>query len=185
MKGLGGAIVIIGAISVFLAIYFLNYDNNSKQNIPMSELKITSPAFPHNGNIPAKYTCDGGNTNSPLEISGAPEGTKSLALVMDDPDATGGRTWDHWLFWNLSPDATRIEEGVEPEAVFGATSFGDQKYGGPCPPHGSGAHRYFFKLYALDAILDLPAGTGKGELEKAMEGHILGQVELIGLYKRK
>ena len=184
MKVITVTIVIIGVIAAFSYFYY-SFDFTKI----MSELKITSPIFEHNGNISAKYTCDGGppagGINPPLEISGAPEGTKSLALVMDDPAATGGNTWDHWLIWNISPRTSAIGEGQAPAgAIFGKTSFGNQKYGGPCPPHGSGAHRYFFKLYALDAVLDLPAGAGKGELGKAMEGHILGQVELIGLYRR-
>src|SRR3989344_8392432 len=119
-------IFIVIAIIAFSAVYY-----SSKGTKTMSGFKIIFPAFEHSGNIPAKYTCDGGNINPLLEISGAPEGAQSFALVMDDPDATGGRTWDHWLFWNLEPNTAIIEEGKEPEAVSGTTSFGNRKYGGP------------------------------------------------------
>ena len=105
---------------------------------------------------------------------------------MDDPDATGGVTWDHWLVWNINPETLVIAENTVPiGAIQGKTSFGHQKYGGPCPPPGSDPHRYMFKLYALDTTLDLSAGATKQEIESAMENHILDQITLIGLYQRK
>ncbi|MGM0366475.1 MAG: YbhB/YbcL family Raf kinase inhibitor-like protein [Actinomycetota bacterium] len=145
-------------------------------------MEIISTAFSHNENIPARYTCDGQDINPPLEFSNIPEGTRSLALIADDPDAPA-KTWVHWVVWNISPDATGIPEDSKPgEAVEGITDFKKPGYGGPCPP--SGTHRYFFKLFALDTELDLDPSGGAGDLAKAMEGHIIESAELIGLYSR-
>jgi len=144
-------------------------------------MKITSSAFENNKSIPAKYTCQGDDVNPPLEISGIPNGTKSLVLVVDDPDAPMG-TWDHWIVWNIKPDTAKIGEGDVP-GVQGMNSFGKQDYGGPCPP--SGTHRYMFKLYALDTELNLSESAHKSDVERAMKGHILAQTKLIGLYKKK
>ena len=146
----------------------------------MSNLRVTSLAFQSNSYIPAKYTCDGSNINPPLRVDDIPEGAKSLVLIMDDPDAPGG-TWDHWVVWNISSTGI-IEENSVP-GVEGWNSFGKRSYGGPCPPFGT--HRYFFKFYALDAQLALPSGSRKKGVELAMKGHILGQGELVGLYKRR
>jgi len=149
----------------------------------MSTLNITSPVFKHNDRIPLKYTCDGADINPPLLIENVPIGARSLALIVDDPDAPSG-TWVHWVVWNIAPDTGKIKEHSVPAgASEGANDFRKRSYGGPCPP--SGIHRYFFKLYALDAMLNLNPGTDKASLEKAMHGHILGQAELIGLYTRK
>lgn len=148
----------------------------------MSELAITSPAFSHNGMIPKRYTCDGADVSPPLAIGNVPEGTKSLALIVDDPDAPAG-TWVHWVVWNIEPGTREIpEHSVPPGALQGTNDFGKQKYGGPCPP--SGTHRYFFKLYALNAPLALAGGARKAKVEEAMGGHLLGKAELIGLYRR-
>lgn len=145
-------------------------------------MKITSPVFENQQLIPPKYTCDGDNVNPPLEISDVPPETVSLLLIVEDPDAPAG-TWDHWLVWNIDPKTTSIEEDSFPEgAEQGTNSFGDEGYGGPCPP--SDTHRYFFKLYALDIRLSLgPQATGE-DLEEAIDGHVLDQVELVGLYKK-
>lgn len=142
-------------------------------------MNIISPAFTHNTMIPKKYTCQGKDISPPLTISDIPEGTVSLALIIDDPDAPM-RTWDHWIIWNIKP-TREIKEDSTP-GTQGKNSWGRQDYGGPCPP--SGTHRYFFKLYAIDTEMDLPAGATKGDLEKAMKGHILEQAELIGLYQK-
>jgi len=145
-------------------------------------MKIESPVFKNNELIPTKYTCQGEDVNPPLKISAVPQSTKSLALIIDDPDAPVG-TWVHWLLWNIPTATAEIKENeVPPEAVEGQTDFGQPGYGGPCPP--SGTHRYFFKLYALDTELSLAAGASKKELEAALRGHILEQAELIGLYKK-
>jgi Raf kinase inhibitor-like YbhB/YbcL family protein len=149
----------------------------------MNELLITSPAFPHNGMIPPKFTCDGADVNPTLSIANIPEKTRSLALIVDDPDAPAG-TWVHWVVWNIGAGTKEIlEDSVPQGAIQGKTDFGKQGYGGPCPP--SGTHRYFFKLYALDATLALKSGATKAQAEEAMKGHVLARAERIGLYRRK
>jgi Raf kinase inhibitor-like YbhB/YbcL family protein len=145
-------------------------------------MKLESPAFKHNQQIPAKYTCDGEDMNPPLVISDVPKGTQSLTLIVDDPDAPKG-LWVHWTVWNIAPDMKEISENSVPEgAVEGATDFDKPGYGGPCPPFG--AHRYSFRLYAVDTALELEAGTDKTDLEAAMVSHVLASAELIGLYSR-
>lgn len=145
-------------------------------------MNISSPVFKNNEPIPPKYTCDGENISPPLQISGAPEGAKSLVIIVDDPDAPG-RTFVHWTVWNIDPEIGEIPENSVPKGgKEGMTDFGRPGYGGPCPP--SGVHRYFFKLYALDTILDLPEGATKQDIEQAMQNHILAKCELIGLYSR-
>lgn len=146
-------------------------------------MKISSPAFEANQIIPSKYTCDGENISPPLQITDIPANAKSLVLITDDPDAPAG-TWTHWTVWNILPETKEIGENSAPiGAVEGVTSFGSKGYGGPCPP--SGTHRYFFKLYALDKILDLPPSAKDSDIEKAMAGHILDKAEVVGLYKRQ
>jgi Raf kinase inhibitor-like YbhB/YbcL family protein len=145
----------------------------------MEKLAITSSVFKNKGVIPAKYTCDGEDVNPPLSVEGVPEGTESLVLIVDDPDAPMG-TWDHWVVWDIPP-TKKIEENSVP-GTEGLNDFGKHSYGGPCPP--SGTHRYFFKVYALDTKLGLPSNSRKRNVEKAMEGHILAKGEIIGLYSR-
>lgn len=162
------------------AAVWLAVSQTSQQAISM---KLTSSAFLHNSEIPSKYTCDGENINPPLGISGVPEGAKSVALISDDPDAPAG-TWVHWTLWNISTATAEIPENSAPEgAIEGKTSFGKLGYGGPCPP--SGTHRYFFKLYALDTIVNLDSSASKEDVLSAIEGHILDQAELIGTYRRR
>lgn len=154
-----------------------------KSPIAANNMKLESSAFQHNGAMPPLYTCDGRDINPPLRISGVPEDAKSLVLIMDDPDAPSD-TWVHWVVWSINPKTTEIaEDSVPVEAKLGATSFGRPGYGGPCPP--SGAHRYFFKLYALDIPLTLSSGATTADVETAMAGHILAQTELVGLYSKK
>jgi Raf kinase inhibitor-like YbhB/YbcL family protein len=146
-------------------------------------MKITSSAFGHNAMIPSIYTCEGQNINPPLLITDIPVGAKSLALIVDDPDAPV-KTWVHWTAWNISPDTSEISENSIPAGcIEGTTSFGRTGYGGPCPP--SGTHRYFFKIFALDVELDLKPGSHTANLTAAMQGHIIGKDEFIGLYKKK
>ncbi len=157
-------------------------------------MKITSSAFTHEQKIPSKYTCDGENINPSLQFSEVPQQAKSLALIMDDPDAPM-ETWVHWTIFNMEPLTLGIEEGTKPKSgVEGVTSFGKPGYGGPCPPPASpeqlqrgesGTHRYFFKLYVLDTKLDLPATADKKQIEEKMQGHILDKAELIGLYSKQ
>ena len=142
-------------------------------------MKITSPSFKNNEKMPAKYTYDGEDINPPLEIENLPEGTKSLALIVDDPDAPM-KTWVHWVVYDIPP-SNRIEEESIP-GKQGVNDSGAKDYHGPCPP--SGTHRYYFKVYALDKVLGLDEGISKGDLEKAMQGSVLSSAELIGLYKR-
>ncbi len=151
------------------------------------KLSVTSPAFEHGGKIPPQYTADGADISPPLQWQGVPSEARSLALICDDPDAPMG-TWVHWLVWNIPPDSTGLPEGVPAEMTLedgarqGKTDFGRVGYGGPAPP--SGTHRYYFKVYALDTMLNLPAGATKPQLEKAMQGHIIAQGELMGTYSR-
>ncbi len=145
-------------------------------------MKISSSAFQDSQPIPAAYTCDGANSNPPLTFSSVPENARSLVLIVDDPDAPNG-TWDHWVVFNIPPMTREIEEGQARQGVTGTGSSGATAYQGPCPP--SGEHRYMFKLYALDTELDLAVGVNKKAVEEAMQGHILAQAQLIGLYIRK
>jgi len=146
----------------------------------IKDLQVQSVAFSHNGHIPPKYTCEGENINPSLEVNNVPEGTKSLALIMEDPDAPNG-TFDHWIVWNISPNEAIAEQSIP--GISGTNSFGKTGYGGPCPP--SGSHRYFFKMFALDTELDLQAGSDKNALFEAMEDHILAQGELMGHYQKR
>jgi Raf kinase inhibitor-like YbhB/YbcL family protein len=155
----------------------------SKEGMKMDALKISSSAFENNGNIPAKYTCDGPNVNPHLKIENVPAGAKSLALIVDDPDAPRGM-WVHWVVWNIDSKTSEIKENSIPKgSVQGINDFEKHDYGGPCPP--SGTHRYFFKLYALDTLLNFSSDAGKAGLERAMKDHIVGQAQITGLYKRK
>ncbi|MFI5324227.1 MAG: YbhB/YbcL family Raf kinase inhibitor-like protein [Thermodesulfobacteriota bacterium] len=144
-------------------------------------MRLTSLDFEDGGVIPREMTCDGKDVSPELMIEGVPEGTKSLALIMDDLDTPRG-TFVHWLAWNIPADTTRIEHGKEPKGTQGTIGFGGKGYRGPCPP--SGTHRYFFKLYALDKEIELKEGSRKVSLEEAMEGHILEKAELMGTYQR-
>lgn len=152
------------------------------------EIKITSSAFEHEGMIPSRYTCDGENISPPLKWEGIPENAKSIALICDDPDAPMG-TWVHWVLYDLPADVNELPEGVPDDEILengakqGRNSWGRIGYGGPCPP--SGTHRYFFKIYALDKMLNLEPGITKEKLLKAMEGHVVAQGELMGKYRRK
>ncbi|HLG12956.1 MAG TPA: YbhB/YbcL family Raf kinase inhibitor-like protein [Blastocatellia bacterium] len=152
-------------------------------------MQLTSSAFTEGQAIPAKYTCDGEDVSPPLKWTGVPAGAKSLALICDDPDAPGG-TWVHWVLYSLSPSVTELGEGVSAAEIApdgsrqGRNDFKRIGYGGPCPPPGR-SHRYFFKLYALDAELTLKAQATKDDLVRAMERHTLGEGRLMGTYKRK
>ncbi len=174
--------------SILLLTFLLGCTSQPKESQTltpqvMGSLTLTSSAFGHNASIPNKYTCEGQDLSPPLDISGVPQNTQSLALIVDDPDAPVG-TWDHWIVWNINPETARIEEGQMPQgALEGMNDFKKNPYGGPCPPPGK-PHRYFFKLYALDTTLNLPTGSTKEEIEKTIEGHILDKAELVGIYER-
>ena len=143
----------------------------------MEDLKLTSSAFSDGNPIPRECGYKNGNKEPPLTISGKPEGTKSLVLIMDDPDAMAavGKVWVHWVAWNIDPTKTELEKSTE-----GMTDFGEVGYGGPAPPDKT--HTYVFKLYALDSKLDLPGKSTKVDVEKVMEGHIIEQAQLTGTY---
>jgi Raf kinase inhibitor-like YbhB/YbcL family protein len=149
-------------------------------------MKLMSPAFEHEGKIPSKYTCDGENISPPLTVSDVPPATKSLVLIMDDPDVPkhlrADGMWDHWVVFNIPASMRDIKEGNEPDGIHGIGTGGNMNYFGPCPPDRE--HRYFFKLYALDTELDLPEKATKQQLEKAMENHIIEKTELMGKYER-
>jgi len=155
-------------------------------------ISISSPAFGHDGEIPTRYTCEGEDISPPLVWSGVPQGTKSLALIVDDPDAPDPaapkQTWVHWVLYNLPPTLAGLSEGMKstnlpPGARDGRNDWNRSGYGGPCPPRGR--HRYFFKLYALDTTLGHTGQLTKVELEEALKGHVLGRAELIGTYEKK
>lgn len=154
-------------------------------------LIITSRSFMHDRAIPARHTCDGPNISPPLAWSGVPVGAKSLALIVDDPDAPDPAapkmTWVHWVLYNIPPDANALPEDIAakdlpPGTMQGINDWHRTGYGGPCPPVGK--HRYFFKLYALDTVLPYLKRPAKAALEKAMQGHVLAHSELVGLYQR-
>jgi Raf kinase inhibitor-like YbhB/YbcL family protein len=145
-----------------------------------NNLRVRSVAFSHGGHIPPKYTCEGENVNPPLEVSDLPENTKTLAVIVEDPDAPRG-VYDHWLVWNIPPNEA-IAENSSP-GISGRNSFGNTGYGGPCPP--SGSHRYFFKVYALDGDLEIGAGSDKSALQEAMKNHVLASGELMGHYQKR
>ena len=153
--------------------------------------KLISPAFGHNGSIPSQYTCEGDDISPPLAWSDVPAGTRSLALIMDDPDAPDPakpqRVYVHWVVYNISPVTLKLPLNsakiLPGRALHGTNDWQKQDYGGPCPPIGR--HRYFFKLYALDAQLQGLKNPTKAELEQAMEGHLVGHVELVGTYEKQ
>ncbi|HEY1242891.1 MAG TPA: YbhB/YbcL family Raf kinase inhibitor-like protein [Bryobacteraceae bacterium] len=150
-------------------------------------LQVFSSAFADGGWIPDLHTCQGADVSPSLEWSGEPAGTRSFALVMDDPDAPVG-TWDHWLLFDVGPQAHNLAQNYKPGSfgICGKNSWGKVAYGGPCPPKGHGPHRYFFRLYALDSpTLGLPAGAGREQVQAAMKGHVLGEAQTMGLYERK
>lgn len=159
-------------------------EDDGGRSMPMT---ITSSAFDHEGTILRRFTCDGEDLSPPLSWQGVPGGTRSLALIVDDPDAPR-KTWVHWVIYNLPADSSGVPENVPAEKKLadgsrqGTNDFGRIGYGGPCPPGGT--HRYYFKLYALDADLDLPPGITKEELLQRMAGHILAEAQLMGRYSR-
>lgn len=147
-------------------------------------MELQSNAFQNGETIPQQYTCAGKNIHPPLQLLGVPEAARSLALIMDDPDAPRS-TFDHWIVFNIDPTTTSIEQDSSPPgATQGKNGYGVGDYRGPCPPPGA-PHRYSFRLYALDTALDLPALASKSDLEQAMQGHILVQAGLIGVYGRE
>jgi Raf kinase inhibitor-like YbhB/YbcL family protein len=150
--------------------------------VRVAEFALSSEAFRHGGEIPRRHTCDGDDVSPALSWSDPPPQARALALIVDDPDAPVG-TFTHWLAWNIDPQAGGLGEG-ESAAVEGRNDFGRRGWGGPCPPPGHGAHRYFFRLHALDAELDVGSRAGRRELGSALSGHVVVTAELMGTYER-
>jgi hypothetical protein len=178
--------LILGGVIIYISGAFSPNKSATKvgQETPVKEknMRLTSPAFQNNELIPTKYACDGNDISPPLEISDVSDNAKSLALIVDDPDALGG-TWVHWTVFNIDPQTVQISENSVPDkAIQGMTSFGRSGYGGPCPP--SGTHHYYFKLYALDKELDLDSSAKKQDIENAIQSHVIQQTELIGQYRK-
>lgn len=188
----------------FIAILFIiscgkktdeqNFQQNKQQNPTQiknenrsGDLKITSTTFKEGGMIPKGCSCDGANSSPQLSWSGAPDGVKSFAIIADDPDAPMG-TWVHWVIFNIPPNISSLNENLPKDktldngAIQGKNDFGKTGYDGPCPPGGT--HRYFFKLYALDTVLDNDGGITKADFLKSAEGHIVAQAQLMGKYSR-
>lgn len=177
-------IILAFTLPVLIFIYY--FANNDGPAYFTSKgaykMQLTSSAFEHEGQIPKKYTCDGENINPPLTISEIPDGTKSLVIIVEDPDAPSG-TWVHWTVWDIDPNNTEILENITPRnSTEGITDFGSTGYGGPCPP--SGEHRYYFRAYALDDTLNLDSVTTRSLLDRFMKGHIIADAELMGKYSR-
>ena len=169
------------ALIIIIFIIFMIIGCVENQESRFGNMKLSSFAFENNKTIPSEYTCDGDDVSPPLSFSSIPNNTKSLVLIMDDPDASM-EAWVHWLVWNIQANKTGFSKGENITFPQGKNDFGNFDYGGPCPP--SGTHRYFFKLYALDTMLNLSPGSTKSQLEKAMSGHIIEEAQLIGLYGR-
>lgn len=147
-------------------------------------MELSSPAFDPGQDLPVRHTCEGEDVPPPLRWSQSPTGTRSLALICDDPDAPSG-DWVHWVVYALPPDLLGLDEGSLPRAaVLGTNDFGKARYNGPCPPRG-GPHRYYFRLYALDVVPELAPGATKAQLVSAMEGHVLARAELMGRFQRR
>jgi hypothetical protein len=178
-------IALVGTLSVS-ATLLLAHSDLWAQGKP-TKLEIQSAAFQYNGFIPSRYACNGANLSPALSWTDPPEGTESYALIMDDPDAPVG-TFVHWVLYNLPASARQLPEGVPRNddvqgGLQGVNDFPQTGYGGPCPPPGK-PHRYFFKLYALDTRLDLPARARKKDVEQAMKGHVLAEAQWMGRYQR-
>jgi len=183
-------IALVCAVFIYINLSKKNMEQNNKIKLSnnilpsnlISEINLTSEAFENNQAIPKQYSYKGKNINPPLLISNVPKGTKSLALIVDDPDAPV-RIYVHWLVWNIPAETFKIEEGTLPQgSIQGLNDFQKNEYDGPYPP--SGTHRYFFKLYALDFILNLDKNSKKSDLENIMKGHILAETSLVGLYSK-
>jgi Raf kinase inhibitor-like YbhB/YbcL family protein len=183
------ALIVLVCGALFLVIDEYWGGNEEKaESYNESGMTISSDAFQNDGLIPAKYTCDGESISPPLTFTGVPANARSLAIIVEDPDVPKSirpdRTWTHWLVWNIPTDVSVIGEGNVPDGVVGKNSSGKREYGAPCPPDKE--HRYYFRLFALDTELTLdPESVDMVGLEKAMEGHVLVQTQLMGRYTRK
>lgn len=173
--------ILFGMISAAQNSAFAETKITVKSNASKTVMKISSTAFANNGKIPKKYTCDGTGVSPPLKISSVPKNAKSMALILDDPDAPKG-TFTHWVIWGISPKKTQFAEGDKKGFVDGTTGVGKTGYFAPCPP--SGIHRYVFKLFALDSQVDISTKSKKQELVSTMQNHIIQTATLVGKYSR-
>ena len=179
---------VVGVLAVWLSLGIAEALGETAPQEGQMSFTLTSTTFQDGQGIPSKYTCDGHDISPPLAWGEPPHGTKSLALINDDPDAPM-KTWVHWVVYNLPPSVRQLPEALPTDRQLpdgthqGMTDFGRVGYGGPCPP--SGTHRYVFTLYALDAMLSLPSGATKQQLDAAMKNHVLAQAQLIGTYRRQ
>ena len=180
-------LLIVAALAIMICGCKKDNGSSEERSRDMT-ISVSSSAFQEGGMIPPKYTCDGNDLSVPLKWTAVPEGTKSIAVISDDPDAPVG-TWVHWVMWNIPPAVRELAEGMPTKPQLpdgsrqGISDFGRPGYGGPCPP--SGTHRYYFKVYALDVTLDLPGTARKADMVKAMKGHILAEGQLMGKYSRR
>lgn len=175
---------ITAVILLMISIFIVGCSQNPSptEGEPAMSIEMNSAAFAEGETIPEKYTCEGADLSPPLAWDGVPAEAQSLVIIADDPDAPAG-TWVHWVMFNIPPGTTQLPEDVSSIGIEGMNDFNRSGYGGPCPPPGS-AHRYFFKLYALDTTLDLSPEARKEDVVKAMEGHILAQGQLMGTFSR-
>ena len=185
----------LGVATLGVGLMLLGCSDREGEPIPGQEvtalgIEVTSAAFTEGSRIPVKYTCEGGNTSPPLSWTGVPAGTRSIALIADDPDTPGG-TWVHWVYYGIPPNVAELPEGVPTKETLpdksrqGTSDFESVGYGGPCPPPGRGVHRYYSKVYALDTEVDLGPGATKKDLLARIEGSVLAEGRLIGTYERK
>ncbi len=179
-------LLLAGCVGIVQTVQTPAPQGTASQSTAVGSMTLTSPAFTEGAAIPRKYTCDAENVSPPLAWTGVPAAAKSLALIVDDPDAPAG-TWVHWVVFNQGALTPGLPEGIQPEdtrigGIQGTTSFGKTGYGGPCPP--SGTHRYFFRLYALDTDLPLKSNARAGDVRSAMQGHVLAEATLMGRYSR-
>jgi len=183
MKSLSKSLIIsLLLISAIFVFWFFFQRKKIPPELKMPNImKISSSAFENNSQIPKKYTCDGENVNPPLEIKDIPEETKSLVLIVEDIDAPRG-VFLHWLVFDIEPSTSAIAEDSVSLGIQGENDFGTAGYGGPCPPQGT--HRYVFKIYALNAKLNLPSGSKIKEIENLMSNHVLDEAQLIGQYRK-
>jgi Raf kinase inhibitor-like YbhB/YbcL family protein len=188
MKSLGCLLLGLAWLAIAVGCSTVGRSGSTAESENGIQIQLSSTAFKEGGTIPGAYTCDGENISPPLSWANVPQATKSLALIVDDPDAPAG-TWVHWVVFNLAPTMSSLSEGASSSGsqdtfgTAGMSSFRKNGYGGPCPPKGK-PHRYFFKLYALDTRLGLKSGASKADVEKGMQGHILAQGQLMGTYGR-
>ena len=194
LVGLGFLILIIGGLLIHsrstVPVDTDGVGTTTSETMTTSSFLLSSPEFAPNESIPSRYTCDGNQVNPPLSINGVPNGAQSLALLLNDPDVPKALkpdgNFDHWVLFNISPTTTEITTGMK-VGVLGNNGAGKPEYRAPCPPsqYEPSEHRYFFRIFALDIELPLKEGASKADVEKAMEGHVIGQAELIGRYKKK